>query len=254
MKTSTSPSLSRARRSKASAAASQHGVEGLAFEKLHHEVGEPVLLAVVGHAHDVARLAREARSDLRLEEEPRRGGGVLLRDVPCHAAEELECDVLPQRAMVSHPHFAHRPAPEEAYELEFSTNDVADVDCRAHQTHMLAAAAEESRYIAIIMKDRASSTRVGSFHAPRAAEDPHSFAVAVGERVRHARQARGWTQVQLAEAAGLSPNYVARLERGELGPSFFVANQLCDSLQIDVNELLHGAVPPARTTRRRLIG
>jgi len=123
---------------------------------------------------------------------------------------------------------------------------------------MLAAAAAESRYIASIMKDRSSSARLRPLHpAPRAhlgAEDPHTFAIGVGEGVRRARQARGWTQVQLAEAAGLSPNYVARLERGELGPSFFVASQLCDSLQIDVNELLHGAVPPARTTRRRLIG
>lgn len=107
------------------------------------------------------------------------------------------------------------------------------------------------------MKGR-SVSRVRDLHsASRAATDnPHAFAVAVGEGVRRARQARGWTQVQLAEAAGLSPNYVARLERGELGPSFFVAHQLCDSLQIDVNDLLgrDAAIPPARTTRRRLIG
>ena len=40
---------------------------------LHDEVGEPGLLAVVGHPDDVAGLAREARGDLRLEEET--GGG-----------------------------------------------------------------------------------------------------------------------------------------------------------------------------------
>jgi transcriptional regulator with XRE-family HTH domain len=59
--------------------------------------------------------------------------------------------------------------------------------------------------------------------------------------------------VQLAEAAGLSPNYIARLERGELGPSFYVASQLSEALRVSVNELLSNRVPPARTTRRRLI-
>ena len=75
----------------------------------------------------------------------------------------------------------------------------------------------------------------------------------VGEAVRRARQARGWTQAQLALEAGFSPNYIARLERGELGPSLFVANQLCGALGIDVDAL---TTPTAatRTTRRRIAG
>jgi transcriptional regulator with XRE-family HTH domain len=72
--------------------------------------------------------------------------------------------------------------------------------------------------------------------------------------VRRARQALGWTQAQLAEAAGFSPNYIARLERGELGPSLFVASQLCAALGIEVAALLEPATPPARTTRRRIVG
>jgi ribosome-binding protein aMBF1 (putative translation factor) len=104
------------------------------------------------------------------------------------------------------------------------------------------------------MKERSVARTRPMQSVGHSTDDPRAFAASVGEGVRRARQARGWTQVQLAEAAGLSPNYVARLERGELGPSFFVANQLCESLGIDVNELLHPVVPPARTTRRRLVG
>ena len=85
----------------------------------------------------------------------------------------------------------------------------------------------------------------------RWAADPKSFAAVVGEAVRRHRQAAGWTQVQLAEAAGLSPNYVARLERGELGASLFVAYQLSRTLGISVRDLLEA---PQRTTRRRLVG
>ena len=83
-------------------------------------------------------------------------------------------------------------------------------------------------------------------------DDPKAFAATVGESVRRARQSVGWTQAQLAEAAGFSPNYIARLERGELGPSFFVAHQLCEALGMDVDGLLHGGTPTARTTRRRI--
>ncbi len=83
-------------------------------------------------------------------------------------------------------------------------------------------------------------------------DDPKAFAATVGESVRRARQSVGWTQAELAEAAGFSPNYIARLERGELGPSFFVAHQLCEALGMDVDSLLHGGVPNMRTTRRRI--
>jgi transcriptional regulator with XRE-family HTH domain len=73
--------------------------------------------------------------------------------------------------------------------------------------------------------------------------------------VRRARQACGWTQAQLAEAAGFSANYIARLERGELGPSLFVANQLCSTLRIPVSTLTQSAsTSAAKTTRRRIAG
>jgi transcriptional regulator with XRE-family HTH domain len=82
-------------------------------------------------------------------------------------------------------------------------------------------------------------------------DDPKLFAAGVGEAVRRARQSLGWTQAQLAEFAGFSPNYIARLERGELGPSLFVANQLCSTLGIEVEELLGGS-PAHRSARRRV--
>ena len=59
--------------------------------------------------------------------------------------------------------------------------------------------------------------------------------------------------MQLAEAAGLSPNYVARLERGELGPSLFVANQICEALDIDVEALLSPSGGHVRRTGRRKV-
>jgi ribosome-binding protein aMBF1 (putative translation factor) len=98
--------------------------------------------------------------------------------------------------------------------------------------------------------------KIASIRPSRAVErddpgDAKVFATGVGEAVRRARQAHGWTQSELAERAGFSSNYVARLERGELGPSLFVAHRLCETLGIDVSELLQGS-SGARTGRRRV--
>lgn len=88
------------------------------------------------------------------------------------------------------------------------------------------------------------------------AEDTKSFNTLVGEGIRRARQQLGWTQAVLAEAAGLSPNYIARLERGELGPSFFVANRICGALNIDLDALVAspGMGLKRSTTKRRVAG
>jgi transcriptional regulator with XRE-family HTH domain len=86
--------------------------------------------------------------------------------------------------------------------------------------------------------------------ASEAPIDPNEFAATVGECIRRARQERGWTQAELAERAGLSANYVARLERGELGPSLFVAFRLAEALETQVEALIMG--PPSRRTKRRI--
>ena len=82
------------------------------------------------------------------------------------------------------------------------------------------------------------------------------FAARFGEGIRAARQSRAWTQVQLAEAAGLSSNYVARLERGELSASLFVAHQLCSALDSDVVAIFNlprsGLLVGARASKPRV--
>jgi transcriptional regulator with XRE-family HTH domain len=90
-------------------------------------------------------------------------------------------------------------------------------------------------------------------------QDEHrSFNVIVGEAIRRSRQEHGWTQAFLAEQAGLSPNYIARLERGELGPSLFVANRICSALAIELEVLVTPSTGTAlqmrkTTTKRRAL-
>ena len=94
--------------------------------------------------------------------------------------------------------------------------------------------------------------------SPEAAQDEHhAFNTIVGEGIRKARQEHGWTQAFLADQARLSPNYVARLERGELGPSLFVANRICEALGIALEQLVgppSGGAGKKTTAKRRATG
>lgn len=92
--------------------------------------------------------------------------------------------------------------------------------------------------------------------APQEAGAARPFNTIVGEAIRRVRQEHGWTQAFLAEQAGLSPNYVARLERGELGPSLFVASRLCEALGIEIDSLVHAPDAPRdtkKTAKRRVV-
>ncbi|HEU4409387.1 MAG TPA: helix-turn-helix domain-containing protein [Polyangiaceae bacterium] len=70
------------------------------------------------------------------------------------------------------------------------------------------------------------------------------FAKQFGERVRLARLESGLTQAQLAAAAHVGPNYVPRIERGEMTPSVDAAFRLAQALGVAVDDLC--APPPRR--------
>ena len=63
-------------------------------------------------------------------------------------------------------------------------------------------------------------------------------AVLFGQSLRRFRTERGWSQEELAEAAGITLNYVGNLERGEQGPSLHILVCLARGLGIDVPTLL----------------
>jgi|GEM_PF-193931 len=59
-----------------------------------------------------------------------------------------------------------------------------------------------------------------------------------GKRVRQLRLAAGWTQEQLAEAAGITTTYTSDLERGTKVPSLTIVLQISRAFRISVAELL----------------
>jgi len=64
------------------------------------------------------------------------------------------------------------------------------------------------------------------------------FVERVGAALRAHRLARGLTQAALAEQAKLTANFLARVERGELGLSLYVADRLARVLGCELPALV----------------
>ena len=74
-----------------------------------------------------------------------------------------------------------------------------------------------------------------------------------GAQLRVLREARGWTQGQLAEHAGVSKANVANLEQGRVGPTWETVQALGDALGVDCTAFraVGGAAGKSRRPRGR---
>jgi ribosome-binding protein aMBF1 (putative translation factor) len=59
----------------------------------------------------------------------------------------------------------------------------------------------------------------------------------LGQKIRTAREARGWTQAELAKRARLTQAYLSYLEADEREPSLSIAARLSRELDIPLDEL-----------------
>lgn len=75
----------------------------------------------------------------------------------------------------------------------------------------------------------------GSISSPMM--DAETLKKRFGRRVRSIRAARGLTQEGLAEKAGLSPEYVSQIERGEASPSFETVSSIASAFSVGPSAL-----------------
>ncbi len=68
-------------------------------------------------------------------------------------------------------------------------------------------------------------------------------------RLRDLREAKGWTQADLAEKAGLTKDGVARLEQGTRSPVWETVVTLCQALEVSCDSFL--TEPTARPVQGR---
>jgi transcriptional regulator with XRE-family HTH domain len=62
----------------------------------------------------------------------------------------------------------------------------------------------------------------------------------LADRIRELRDAKGWTQEQLADRAAMQRSYLGDLELGRRNPSVRTLVKLANALGIAVSELLDG--------------
>lgn len=60
----------------------------------------------------------------------------------------------------------------------------------------------------------------------------------LGRNVRRLREAKGWSQEEYADRAGIHRTYVSDIERGRRNPTISVVEKLAGPLEVQVGELL----------------
>lgn len=57
------------------------------------------------------------------------------------------------------------------------------------------------------------------------------IAYELGKKVREAREARGWTQAELAERAGMKQHAISRFEAGDVVPTLTTLDRIAAALE-----------------------
>jgi len=70
---------------------------------------------------------------------------------------------------------------------------------------------------------------------------PNNDLPVLGERLKKARKDRGLTQEQLAERSGLSTRHIAKIEKGDVNPSFEVLSTLVKTLGVSFDAIFDPA-------------
>src|ERR671924_840937 len=73
----------------------------------------------------------------------------------------------------------------------------------------------------------------------------------LGQRVKHLRRLRGYTQEQLAERIDINPKYLSSIERGAENPTLDLLDRLAQGLQVEMYELFQEEPDASQADRLR---
>ena len=76
----------------------------------------------------------------------------------------------------------------------------------------------------------------------------------LGPHLRHTREEQGERLVDVAEKAGISPQYLSEIERGRKEPSSEMIAAVTGALGLDLADLLIGVASDVRRARQRPTG
>ena len=76
----------------------------------------------------------------------------------------------------------------------------------------------------------------------------------LGERLKDAREKKGYSQEKVAELIGMSAFHLGRIENGKKNVYLHKLAAWCDVLDVPIEEILIGAVMPANPAYNRQFG
>jgi transcriptional regulator with XRE-family HTH domain len=59
----------------------------------------------------------------------------------------------------------------------------------------------------------------------------------ISKNLKKARSAKGWTQVELAKKADINSNYYAKIERGDINPSYETFEKIFRALGVKSKDI-----------------
>lgn len=75
------------------------------------------------------------------------------------------------------------------------------------------------------------------------ADEQSRHRLGIGARVKAARESRGYTEAQLAERIGVSPDFLSLAERGEADIPVYQLMHIADLLMVSLDGLVAGPAP-----------
>lgn len=83
---------------------------------------------------------------------------------------------------------------------------------------------------------------------------PNNDLPVLGERLKKARKDCGLTQEQLAERSGLSTRHIAKIEKGDVNPSFEVLSTLVKTLGVSFDAIFDPASEQVESEIQEIAG
>ena len=82
------------------------------------------------------------------------------------------------------------------------------------------------------------------------------MSITLGREIKRARAVRGWKQLQLHEATGISQKYLSRIENDKADPSWSTVRKIAQVLPLDLQGVIQGIdetddVPAPQPKRQR---
>lgn len=78
--------------------------------------------------------------------------------------------------------------------------------------------------------------------------------VSIGKRIKKNRRNRGITQEVLAERVNISIPHISRIENGSSFPSLQTLVDICNTLDITIDDLMQDSLPAARKSLEGRLG